>query len=115
MAHIDGKIGALISAERQKAYDAGFRQAKIISARAIYVWTCLALRNEGYGKDRLVRFLDNLKQYIGVTTQEGGTNIVEQRDFLYKQTGLYISFDEEGAEYSADDEYIHNNFDFTEE
>ena len=65
------------------------------AARCICVWAALALREEGYGKDRIKRVLENIRKYATLTLS-GDINIDEQIQHIANVTGLRIVQREEG-------------------
>ena len=64
------------------------KKAHANAARCCMVWAALALREEGYGKTRIKRVLENIYKYA--TTLNGKTTIEEQTDHIAKVTGLRI-------------------------
>ena len=64
------------------------KQAHANAARCCMVWAALALREEGYGKARIKRVLENIYKYAN--TLNGKSTIEEQTEHIAKVVGLHI-------------------------
>lgn len=70
------------------AVNAVIKQANANAARCVCIWAALALREEGYGKNRIKRVLDNIIKYSKQSC--GKTDIEEQVKHIENVTGLKI-------------------------
>lgn len=64
------------------------KQAHANATRCIMVWTALALREEGFGRVRIKRVLENIHKYA--CTLNGKTTIDDQLRHIESITGLKI-------------------------
>ena len=64
------------------------KQAHANAARCVCVWAALALREEGYGRKRIKRVLDNILKYSRQSLSK--VDIKDQLDHLERVTGLRI-------------------------
>lgn len=71
-----------------KAVKAVTEQAHANATRCIMVWCALALREEGFGRVRIKRVLENIHKYA--MTINGKATIDEQLKHLETITGLRI-------------------------
>jgi len=69
------------------------KQAHANATRCCMAWTALALREEGFGKERLKRVLENIHKYA--CTLNGKSTINEQLAHIEKITGLRIVWDDD--------------------
>lgn len=76
----------------RQVFDKGATAGKVFSAKACCVWIVLALREEGYGPQRLQRVLGNVLKYVKATT-DGSIDIDEQREHIRRTTGINIKYD----------------------
>lgn len=70
------------------AVNAVLKQANANAARCVCVWAALALREEGYEREGIVRVLNNILKYSRQSC--GKVDIQEQLDHLAKVCGLNI-------------------------
>ena len=68
------------------------KQATMDAAKACVVWMALALREEGYGAERIARVLKAVHKYS--QTVVGGIAIEEQLEHIKKVTGLVINWND---------------------
>ncbi len=71
-----------------KAVNNVLKQSHANATRCCMVWAALALREEGYGRDRLKRVLDNILKYACALNSKVSIN--EQLEHIEKITGLRI-------------------------
>lgn len=71
-----------------KAVNAVLKQANANAARCVCVWAALALREEGYEREGIVRVLNNILKYSRQSC--GKVDIQEQLDHLARVCGLNI-------------------------
>lgn len=64
------------------------KQSHANATRCCMVWAALALREEGYGRDRMKRVLENIHKYA--CTLNGKTTINDQLKHIENVTGLRI-------------------------
>lgn len=70
------------------AVNAVLKQAHANASRCICVWTALALREEGYGRHRIKRVLENILKYSRQSLNH--VDIKDQLDHIERVTGLRI-------------------------
>jgi len=70
------------------AVNAVLKQANANAARCVCVWAALALREEGYEREGIVRVLNNILKYSRQSC--GKVDIQEQLDHLSRVCGLNI-------------------------
>jgi len=68
------------------------KQATMDAAKACVVWMALALREEGYGAERIARVLKAVHKYS--QTVVGGIAIEEQLEHIRNVTGLVINWND---------------------
>ena len=78
-----------------KAVNEITKRAHQNAARCILIWAALALREEGYGKERMKRVLDNIVKYSQQSIS--GTDIEEQMRHVERITGLRFVFTSENS------------------
>lgn len=71
------------------------KQAHANAARCCMVWAALALREEGYGKARIKRVLENIYKYAN--TLNGKNTIDDQLNHIAETIGLRIVWNEENT------------------
>lgn len=71
-----------------RTVDKVIKQAHANATRCIMVWTALALREEGFGRVRIKRVLENIHKYA--CTLNGKSTIDEQLKHIESVTGLRI-------------------------
>lgn len=69
------------------------KQATMDAAKACVVWMALALREEGYGADRIARVLKAVHKYSQSVI--GGIAIEEQLKHIENVTGMRITWKDE--------------------
>lgn len=69
------------------------KQSNANATRCCMVWAALALREEGYGRERLKRVLENIHKYA--CSLNGKTTINEQLDHIERVTGLRIVWEDD--------------------
>lgn len=70
------------------AVNAVLKQAHANASRCVCVWTALALREEGFGKQRIKRVLENIIKYARQSYSK--VDLQDQLDHIERVTGLRI-------------------------
>ena len=73
-----------------KAINAVRDQQRAMAAKCFMYWVALALREEGYGKSRIKRVLENVHKYAA--TMNGKSSLEEQERHIANVCGIKIEW-----------------------